>query len=79
MSAIFMMIITELSTLIQLKTHCSYIIGVLLVIALQHQKEVAFTSKLVVIVLLFNENSVVQNAKAKYKATFHIQKLTKIT
>ncbi|EAX97479.1 hypothetical protein TVAG_335390 [Trichomonas vaginalis G3] len=79
MSAIFMMITTELSTLIQLKTHCSYIIGVLLVIALQHQVEVAFTSKLVAIAQLFNENSVVQNAKAKVKANFHIQKLTEIT
>ena len=79
MSAIFLMIKTDLSALIQLLTHYSYIIGVLLVTALQQKMEVAFSSKLAVIVQLFNENSAVQNAKALKEANFHIHMLTQIT
>ena len=70
---------TELSTLVQLQTHYSYIIGVHLVIALQQKLEVAFTTLLAAIVQLFNESSAVQNAKARKEVNFHIHKLTQIT
>ncbi|EAX95907.1 hypothetical protein TVAG_304370 [Trichomonas vaginalis G3] len=73
------MIMTKLSISILSPTLYFYIIGVLLVIARQQRLDVAFTTKLARIVLLFNANSVVQNAKVKDKAKFHIQKLTQIT
>ncbi|EAX82818.1 hypothetical protein TVAG_545060 [Trichomonas vaginalis G3] len=79
MNATSLMTMTELSILILFPTLYSYITAVLLLIALQHQVEVAFTTKLTRIVQLFNANSVVQNAKVKEKAKFHIQKLTQIT
>ncbi|EAY06592.1 hypothetical protein TVAG_055860 [Trichomonas vaginalis G3] len=73
------MIKTELSTLTQSMTHYFYIIGVFLVIALQQKMEVAFTTMLTEIVQLFNESSVVRNAKALKMDIFHIQKLIQIT
>ncbi|EAY00099.1 hypothetical protein TVAG_328610 [Trichomonas vaginalis G3] len=79
MSVIFLMTMTAFSASNLSPTLCSYIIGVLLVNALQQSKEVALTTKLAAIVLLFNESSVVQNVKALTMANFHIQLLTQIT
>lgn len=79
MNANFLIIITELSNLVQFPILYSYTIAVLLVTVPHQKMEDAFTTVLRRIALLYRECFAVQNAIVMEMANFHGQKLTKIT